>query len=1215
MNWKILITALVIVLIASFAQAQPWMNLIDKDNPNFYDIQDAFEQYWEGRSYEKGKGWKQFKRWEWFMQSRVDENGTLDPTALWRGWEQKMAMFPDYYQREDEHWFNLGPETEIPSNGGGAGRINCITFDPDDGDIIWIGSPSGGLWRSADGGDTWSTTTDHLPVIGVSSILIDPTDTDIMYIATGDGDASDTYSIGVLKSTDGGDSWDETGLNWEVTQTTRISKMVMHPDDPNTILAAASNGIYKTTDGADNWTQSTSGNFKDIEIDPVDPTIWYAARSGEGVFRSIDTGDSWQQLTNGLPDNGFGRIAIAVTPATILPNDPPVLYALYVNNSSGYYGTFRSLDGGDTWTTQSTTPNLLGWSSNGSDSGGQGWYDLTLGAAPDDPNTVYVGGVNKWKSTDGGVTWELIAHWWGDNAPYVHADHHAFEFSRDDPETIFSGNDGGIFKSTNGGDSWTDLSDGLGIHQFYRMGASETNETLIIGGSQDNGTSLVNGTNWTRVIGGDGMESLIDYSDEAIMYGELYYGNMRRSMNGGSSFSGINDGVDENGAWVSPFVIHPTNPEILFRATPKVYKTTNRGNFWTAISLSFGGSLTALTVALSNPDVLYAAHGTALYRTTDGGTNWETMSAAPSAITYIAVHPNDANTLWTTHGQYVANKKIFKSTDGGETWTNLSDGLPNLPANTVVVDPNWPEHVYVGMDVGIYFSGTGGGDWTPFDMGLPNVVVSELEINREFGKIRAATFGRGIWESYLNKGSISGIVDLDGTADDSGVLISIADHPEFNTISATDGSFELANIPAGSYVLEAYKIGYLFGETEEIAVELGAAVTGIELLLEESGPAPLDLSAESEINGLVPLTWTAPSGDGTDFYRLYRGQTAGGPYTLLADNLTETSYDDSEIYNGVSYYYVVTAVYNNPAGESFYSNEVMATPGITAQLPFFSDFEEDNGGNLFVQTVEPGNNGTGWEWGIPATDHGPGGAVSGQNVWATGLADDYPNNADVYLLTPLLDLTSLLTSIELTFAHWYEFEGSPTRGFDGGNVAISLDGGQNWDVVQPSEPYSDQSIPGLDAEPGFAGSSDDWETVTFDLSPYAGNIVMLRFRFGSDSGVNLAGWYIDDVSIEATMSVEDPDETVDATPFFLAQNRPNPFNPITTISFSLPSDSPATLIVYDMSGRVIRTLVDRKLEAGSHQVEFDAADLPSGVYLYRLEAGPQTDTRRMVLLK
>lgn len=716
---------------------------------NFYDVQDAFDADWQDREVEKGKGFKQFKRWEWFMEPRVYPSGNrFSSMATWDAMQDEMRSMSEG-ERLAGVWTYFG-NTSIPSSGGGAGRINMVRTDPSNPNTYYACAPGGGLWRSTDAGVSWSLlNTDLLASIGVTDVAIDHTDPNTIYIATGDGDAGDTYSLGVLKSNDGGLTWNTTGLDWVVTSTRRINRIIMHPTNNNLLIAATSNGVFKTTDGGATWTQTLAGNYKDIQWKPNTPTTVYLTGNNTEFYRSTNMGDSWVQITSGVPNSGVSRMAIAVSPA-----NQDIVYILAGSSANqGFYGFYRSTDSGQTFTTMANTPNLLGWSENGSDTGGQAWYDLAIAADPFDANTVYVGGVNIWKSTNGGSNWTCNAHWYGAaGLPYVHADNHGFFFIPG-TSTMLVGCDGGVFRTNNGGTSYTDISANLEVAQIYRLGTAQTNQNRVITGWQDNGTNLKTGVNWTRVIGGDGFESAIDYTNQDIMYGALYYGGIFKSTNGGGSFTQIVNsggaGVNSSGAWLTPYILNPNNPNILYVGKSTVYRSNDGGASWTGLGAIAGGNINALAVAKSNSNYIYCSKGNTLYRSTDGN-NFVGLTGLPNLyITYIAVDPADANRVWVTLSGYTNDSKVYFSDDAGTTWTNFSTGLPNIPANCIAYHEGSNDALYVGTDAGTYYRDASFASWQPYKDGLPNVVVTELEIHYASNTIVASTYGRGIWHAPL----------------------------------------------------------------------------------------------------------------------------------------------------------------------------------------------------------------------------------------------------------------------------------------------------------------------------------------------------------------------------------------------------------------------------------------------------------------------------------
>lgn len=743
------------LVFGSVLSAQPWLsNLKNEESPNFFEIQRAFNDFWAGKKVEKGKGIKTFRRWEWYWERRVDAQGNFPPAAA------PMLAWQDYLRTQKDggvekvlapgNWTSLGPNT---TDGGyeGVGRINCIAFHPTNTSTFWVGAASGGLWKTTNGGTTWTPMTDNQVVLGVSDIVIDNSNSNTMYLATGDGDAGDTYSVGVLKSTDGGTTWNTTGLLWSVSNFRVIRRMVQHNSNPSILLVASSAGIWRTTDAGANWTQVFSGSFYDLEKNPSDPNIIYAS-TGTRVYRSTDGGVNWTQT---LLLSSAGRIALAVSPA----NSAFVGALAARSDNSGYLGFYASTDSGANFTLKSSTPNLLGYSSTGSDTGGQGWYDLCVAADPTNANTIYVGGVNTWKSTNGGTSWTLNTMWYQiTGVPTAHADKHSLFFQNN--STLFQTNDGGVYRTTNGGSTWTDISVGLAISQMYRLGVSQAN-SAVIAGLQDNGTKFrSNSGTWSDHIGGDGMECIIDPTTASVMYGELYNGEIYRTTNTGGSWTNISQNItgQPSGAWVTPYVLDPNNNMTIYAGYKDVYRSTNRGNSWTKISTNLvtgSNYIQSLAVAPSNSSVIYAASYAALFKTTNGGTSWSQLTATPitGSLTYIAIDPTDANKVWVVMSNYTSGQKVFSSTNGGTSWTNISGTLPNLPANCIVYQNGSNGGVYVGMDVGVYYRDNSLTDWVLFNGSLPNVVVSELEIQYATGKIKAATFGRGLWESDLYTGA------------------------------------------------------------------------------------------------------------------------------------------------------------------------------------------------------------------------------------------------------------------------------------------------------------------------------------------------------------------------------------------------------------------------------------------------------------------------------
>ncbi|MFO8234015.1 MAG: T9SS type A sorting domain-containing protein [Bacteroidales bacterium] len=756
--------------------AQPWIDNLDKKKlgeATFYDIQNSFYDYWESQEaedryyYGDGKkkkvgGWKQFKRWEWFWEIRVDpETGTFPDVSAFEVYKEYLRKKSTKQKSETIEWSNLGTSSS-KSGYHGIGRINCVGFHPENDDIYWVGSPSGGLWKTTDGGKNWTVQNDDHTVIGVSDIAVvdDYSESQTLFIATGDRDAWDNRSVGVLRSTDGGDSWEES-LSFTVKEGVLTTRLLLHPND-STLYAATNKGVYKTIDRGDNWEQISWTGLIDMEFKPGNPEIMYGSTTSNTnispakIYKSTDAGENWTEIDN-ITGN---RIELAVT-----ADDPEIVYAVASNDQSGLEGIYRSEDGGDSYNKTYDNKNLLGWESDGSDSGGQGWYDLTIAADPNFADTVYVGGVNTWLSEDGGDSWEIVNHWWGDRAPAVHADKHCMEF-RNGTSELFEGNDGGIYKTDDFGSTWEDYTDGMVISQIYRSASAQTDSNVVLNGLQDNGTKLYHKGKWYDVQGGDGMDCMIDYTDVNTQYGTLPNGAIRRTTDLWENSKTIISTDTITGAWVTPIEMHPEDHSTLFAGYSDLLKSTDQGNNWERISdIDIADKIRAIAIAESDPNTIYLAGRNEIWKTTDGGEAWEQIDnndlpLSSNKIVSVTVKHDDPNTVWVSLGNY-NNQNVYESVDGGESWSDISAGLPELPALDIVENKynTWSTELFLGMDVGVYRK-VGDNDWEPFNTGLPNVVVNDLdiyydEVEPDNSRIFAATYGRGLWEARL---PLSGMV-------------------------------------------------------------------------------------------------------------------------------------------------------------------------------------------------------------------------------------------------------------------------------------------------------------------------------------------------------------------------------------------------------------------------------------------------------------------------
>jgi PKD repeat protein/photosystem II stability/assembly factor-like uncharacterized protein len=764
---RFMMTSMLLCCIQYSGWAQSWMQDIGAgSHKSFYDIQrqmELWEQshpasnvHLEEEEETERPGWMQYKRWEYYMGPRVYPSGDVSLPS------RTYEIYQNYLQQQSQatrgvatgydnlsHWRDISPRV-VPT-GGGSGRLNFVKSNPQNRNSLWVGAAAGGLWHSSDGGNRWTTNTDMLPVIGCSDLVINPLDTQVMYLATGDGDAGDTYSIGILRSSDGGQTWDTTGLKWQVSLLTRIHRLIIDPVDTSILIAATSRGLYRTINSGKNWLQIKPGDFTDVVFRSGSASVIYAVSTR--FFTSLDTGATFVSSGTGISTSGLNRLSIGVS-----ASDSSVVYVLASSSLNTFGGLYRSANGGSSFILQSSSPNILGYNANGLDSKGQGYYTLSIVVSPTYADSLYVAGVNHWQSGNGGQTWNCISHWYGCcGLPYVHADVHHMMIDPSNSRTIYSANDGGLFKSTDAGSNWTDLSNNLQIAEIYRLGTSATSPNLVITGHQDNGTNLSDNSVWASVLGGDGMQCHIDPIDSNIMYGELYYGAISQSYQGGHNFNQISqsNGTDEDepGAWVTPYILNPVHPDTLLMGKHRVYVYNTRNSSWAKLGpISDPNLILSLACAKSNTQYIYCATDHKIFVTKNGFTFNNITAGLPASsnnITYIAVSNTDPEHVWVTLSGYTSNSKVYKSINGGTTWINVSANLPNLPANCIVYQDNTNNGVYVGMDVGVYFMSDSFATWQPYNTDMPHVNVRELEIQYSSSKLRAATYGRGVWETDL----------------------------------------------------------------------------------------------------------------------------------------------------------------------------------------------------------------------------------------------------------------------------------------------------------------------------------------------------------------------------------------------------------------------------------------------------------------------------------
>lgn len=1080
--------------------ASPIISNIPGKRVNLFEFQDRVQAYWKERdATQKGSGYKPMKRWEHFWSYLADPQGNL-PTSkqLWDSWQSKQNLSgKDPNPVAD--WNTIGP-TDVGVFSGrlpGTGRLNAVAIDPNNPNIWYVGAPSGGIWKSTNAGATWTNILDEFPQIGVSGIAIDPNNSNIVYITTGDDDAADSYSVGVFRSTDGGQTWNETGLNpSNTTVNSLMNEIVIDPTNSNVIWVGTSNGLFKSTDSGTTFNRVRGGYISDFKLKPGDPNTVYAvsnAHIGGGgntaVFYKTTNGQDFVQIESSVLPTTAGRVVLGVSPA-----NPEFLYALAANTSGQrftYQGLYRSEDSGTTFVESANSTNIMESS--------QAWFDLALEVSPTNANELYMGCLNLWKSTNKGESWFKLNEWFINDDSYTHADIHTLKFFSG---TLFTGTDGGIYTSENGGSTFTDQTNGMAIGQFYKLTVSSKDATKMIGGLQDNGGQILNQGNWNSYHGGDGMDNVIDPNNDNIVYGFTQNGgSLNISSDSGQSIGSVGRPRDGNGNlisgnWITPLAIGSDGS--VYSGFDGVYKLV--GNRWEKISTNnFGGTeqgdvLEDLIVDPTNPEILYAAEGTFVYRSDDGGATFSAFFNADFAVSDIAVDTDDGSAIYVITSLRVGIRQSTQLNNTGRKVWKVPVSSSGSAGREIDITFDLPEDqalfaiehqgrhtdnpIYVGTNLGVYriddaiiaaaeANGTTP-EWEPYFQGLPSTAVSDLEITLDDEVITASTYGRGVWQSPI-------------------------------PVQTPDVDIRLLSLspPNGAVLCGSF--------TPEITIE-------------NNGLNPITaVQIEYSINGGSP-----ESIDRT--VNLQSEQSA----SLELPQVNISQIGEAQIRVNVSVDGDAFAD-NNEITHIFYINAPEAPNEI-------NDFEGQGTGLL---SYNEGDDGQLWEKGVPSGSV-LNQAASGSEVYGTSLDGNHPDGVKAYLYTKCYDLTETLAPV-LRFQMAYDLE----QDFDVVYVQYSTDEGSTWSVLgtvnsQPNWYISDRTNES-------SGAADDcqncpgaqWTGTNATLTEYAYDFVanaalgeadlsgesnvIFRIVFHSDALENQEGAVIDDLGLTGFDDDDDDD--------------------------------------------------------------------------------------------
>lgn len=670
------------------------------------------------------------------------------------------------------NWVQMGP-TAIPNGQTYSaarvlvtGRVTSIVTHPVDANTIYCGTAQGGVWKTTDGGKNWVSKSDNEISLAIGALAMDPGNPLVLYAGTGEGNFSGDsyYGNGVLKTTNGGTSW--TALATATFAGKRFGRIAITPGATTRLFGATSHGIYRSTDAGVNWSLLGGGlpagaAATDVTINGTTPANALAAFWGQGIYRTTNASaaaPTWTKITTGLPAGNFTRIRLGRS-----PSNPQIVYALIADNNYTINGFYRSTNDGVSWAAIALP---------GGNIGGQGFYNIHVAVDPTTPDIVYLSGVSVWKATRnaGSGVWTIV-----NTAATIHPDNHAFAFHPSNHLIVYAGNDGGIYKSTNGGTTWDDtINEGLCIMQCEFIDQHPTSDAVLFSGTQDNGTEQFrNSSVFYHADDGDGGYCAVDKTTPTRVL-STYYGNSpKRSLQAGKfgTWASVAGGIAGPGLFYPPMALDETNSNNVAFGTDRINldAAQGTGGWPTKVTLP-GNTASVSAIYYTNSNMIYVGTSNGrVYRLVKSGATWTAtlISAAPLPfgpfVTDLASVPGSPNTVIVIMSGFGIGHvwRGVVPAAGVATWTNISGAgagaLPDIPANALVIDPAAANTYYVATDVAVYRTTNGGTSWTQFSQGLPNCAVFDMRLHNPTRLLRAGTHGRGVWERKLDVPSVPNV--------------------------------------------------------------------------------------------------------------------------------------------------------------------------------------------------------------------------------------------------------------------------------------------------------------------------------------------------------------------------------------------------------------------------------------------------------------------------
>jgi photosystem II stability/assembly factor-like uncharacterized protein len=1120
-------------------------------------------------------------------------------------------------------WQSIGPINL-------SGRTLSVAVNPQNSNTVLAGSASGGLWRSHTAGleGDWQRVTTGFPVLGVGAIAFVPHDSNQIYIGTGEvyryqaaiggliiRTTRGSYGIGILKSTDGGTSWRQS-LDWSLDHQGGVDCIRINPLNSSTLLAGTSEGVYKSTDAGASWTNTLPFQMaEDILINPLDTTVAIAVVGNfqsdyGGLYYSFDAGDNWI----GVPSfPAFsGKVKLEMYQAR-----PNVVYASIADSTTSVSSLWRSTDFGADW----SEINSLDVA------GVQGWYSHYVAVHPNDSTQVIRGGINIYKSTNGGK--EFFS------APGSYSDHHGFAHDPNNPDIIYDANDDGLYRSTDFGESYMSVGFGMQTGQFYNGFSNSSQDSLLaIGQVQDHipGYIYTGSLSWGRTVVDECGWTATDPQNDQLMYAVDRNGNtVYRSVNRGLSFNGM-FGDAQFGAWNTPVAVAPSDPSVVYFAKGLVYKSSTSGASWGSTSnyvINDGDVAISIAIAPTSADTVFIGKapyipGTKahLYRTTNGGASWSNVTGSlPNAYPLdLAVDPHNSAVVYAAFGGF-STGHIFKSTDAGTSWQNISGSLPDIPVTAIAIDPQNSNYVYIGTDVGVEVSTDAGGSWNEFSEGLPEaVLVSDLVISPKNRSLRVVTHGNGVYERklppllpYVTLQSPSG-GERWNVLSDHQIVWDEGDAPRVRIDLSTDAGASwslLADSVNGFARSFVWHTPYLLSNQVKIRISIDGNLSvssqspnpfslyykggfipvaaGWNMIslpvipqdFTESKLFPGALSPLFAFSSLMGYNYGAPLQTGTGYWVRY---AAPRDLIITGDSLAIQQITVSAGWNLIGS--ITTPISASSIGSM--------PPGIISGNLFTY-----NNGYTIADSLQPGR-----AYWLRTT-------ASGTITLATIPVPVPKQEAtqkevgpfDTLLLTDALERTGIL-KIDL----------HPAPGTDPMSDLPPVPPEGSFDIRFASQNNTARFTSGLAAVERFP---IELRGIRYPLK--------VRNGITSEMFVSLLiDGFVRQLPPGAELVIERPVSRLALLPgngggtpasFALYQNYPNPFNPSTTIRFDLPVRSHLTVEIFSVLGLRVATLFNGEAGAGSGTVSWDASSRPTGVYLVRMTAGQFTQTKKMLFVR